>query len=155
VDGVVARIECGVQDRVHTNTAVVTIDSDGMPVAVQAGVTGVVAEMRAVLGATVEPGQVLAVVTDVVGGAVDDLGDVEPGEDPDPEVTCSRCGAQSLELGYVEDTGQHSEGRGLWVEGPFEMGFFGPRRSGRRRRAIEAYRCPQCMHLELFAIDEM
>lgn len=146
------------QDGVHASTAVVTIDSDGMPVAVQAGVTGVVAEMRAVLGATVEPGQVLAVVANVVGGDVDDLddlGDVEPGEDTGREVTCSRCGAQSLELGYLEDTGQHSEGRGLWIEGAFEMGFFGPRRSGRRRLAIEAYRCTVCTHLELFAIDEM
>ena len=60
-----------------------------------------------------------------------------------------------MEPGFIEDRGQGAPGYGRWVEGRLEQGLFGPRRFGRGRRAIEAYRCQLCSHLELFATDRV
>ncbi|QHC23856.1 hypothetical protein GR130_23320 [Streptomyces sp. GS7] len=57
-----------------------------------------------------------------------------------------------LEPGFVDDAGQGSAGYTRWIAGVLERGpFGGAKRAGRMRRQIDAYRCFQCGHLELFA----
>ncbi|MER7763951.1 hypothetical protein [Streptomyces sp. NPDC097619] len=70
----------------------------------------------------------------------------------DDTFRCSRCGAAGLEAGFIEDSGQHSRGFARWIQGALERGpLGGARRLGRPRWEIEAFRCPHCAHLELFA----
>ncbi|MFI7114191.1 hypothetical protein ACIBK9_48320 [Nonomuraea sp. NPDC050227] len=65
---------------------------------------------------------------------------------------CTHCGAEGLEPGFVTDQGSGAEGYAQWVEGELERGFFGRARlAGIPRWQIDAYRCPRCHHLELFA----
>ncbi|MER5380852.1 hypothetical protein OG788_37105 [Streptomyces sp. NBC_00647] len=67
-------------------------------------------------------------------------------------VRCTQCGTVGLEQGFVEDSGQNAPGFARWIAGPLERGLFGgAKRLGRPRRQIDAYRCPTCAHLELFA----
>ncbi|MFB7243729.1 hypothetical protein CW362_02480 [Streptomyces populi] len=57
-----------------------------------------------------------------------------------------------LEPGFVEDSGQGARGFARWGEGVLERGpLGGARPMGRPRRQIDAFRCPDCAHLELFA----
>lgn len=50
------------------------------------------------------------------------------------------------------DQGEQSKGFAHWVEGALERGVFGGARlMGRPKWEVDAYRCPQCGHLELFA----
>jgi hypothetical protein len=57
-----------------------------------------------------------------------------------------------LEPGFIEDSGQGSHGYGRWMAGALEKGpLGGAKRMGRPRWQIDAYRCPNCTHLELFA----
>ncbi|WP_030304262.1 hypothetical protein [Streptomyces katrae] len=68
------------------------------------------------------------------------------------EVRCTYCGTIGLEQGFVEDNGEGSRGYARWIAGPLERGLLGgAKRMGRPRRQIDAYRCPNCGHLELFA----
>jgi biotin-dependent enzyme len=151
--GIVTRVERGPGARVDPDTSVVTVESDNMQVAVEAGLAGVVDEVRAVVGAAVEPGEVLAVVAAYgVGG--EEIVDLEAAGGPPSRATvCTHCGSESMEPGFIEDRGQGSRGYGRWVEGHLERGLLGARRMGRRRRAIEAYRCVHCSHLDFFATD--
>lgn len=65
---------------------------------------------------------------------------------------CTQCGAVGLEPGFIEDSGEGSRGYARWIAGPLERGIFGgAKRLGRQRWQIEAFRCPVCRHLELFA----
>ncbi|WP_143688622.1 hypothetical protein [Streptomyces barkulensis] len=65
---------------------------------------------------------------------------------------CTQCGTTGLEPGFTEDSGDNSRGYARWIAGPLERGVFGgARRVGRPRWWIDAYRCPRCGHLELFA----
>ncbi|MFI6106643.1 hypothetical protein [Streptomyces sp. NPDC051310] len=67
-------------------------------------------------------------------------------------MTCGQCGRAGLEPGFIEDTGEHSRGYSRWIAGPLERGLFGgAKRMGRPRWQIDAFRCPDCGHLELFA----
>ncbi|GGQ40363.1 hypothetical protein ACFYNW_36950 [Streptomyces virginiae] len=67
---------------------------------------------------------------------------------------CTYCGGVGLEPGFVEDAGEGARGYARWIAGPLERGLFGgAKRLGRPRRRIEAYRCPHCSHLELFATE--
>ncbi|MER6198505.1 hypothetical protein ABT234_14225 [Streptomyces sp. NPDC001586] len=67
---------------------------------------------------------------------------------------CTYCGGVGLEPGFVEDAGEGTRGYARWIAGPLERGLFGgAKRLGRPRRRIEAYRCPRCSHLELFATE--
>ena len=70
--------------------------------------------------------------------------------------TCTHCGTVGLAEGFIEDSGENSRGYARWIEGALERGIFGgAKRMGRPRRQIEAYRCPKCGHLELFAAGEV
>ena len=151
--GIVARVERGPGGRVDPDSPVATVESDRMQVAVEAGVAGVVEEVRAVVGAWVEPGEVLAVVAAYGDGGAGIVDQEAAGGPSSGAIVCTRCGAEAMEPGFIEDGGQGAGGYGRWVEGRLERGLFGPRRMGRRRRAIEAYRCVQCSHLEFFATD--
>ncbi|WP_328886557.1 hypothetical protein [Streptomyces sp. NBC_00316] len=65
---------------------------------------------------------------------------------------CTHCGTVGLEPGFVEDAGQHSRGFARWIQGALERGpFGGAKRMGKPTWQIDAYRCPNCAHLELFA----
>ncbi|MFD4543608.1 hypothetical protein [Streptomyces bauhiniae] len=65
---------------------------------------------------------------------------------------CTHCGTVGLEPGFVEDAGQSSRGYARWIQGALEKGIFGgAKRMGRPTWQIDAYRCPNCAHLELFA----
>ncbi|WP_457134316.1 hypothetical protein [Mycobacteroides abscessus] len=65
-------------------------------------------------------------------------------------VRCTQCGTEGAEIGFLNDSGQYAAGHVRWMQGPLKIGFFGAKGSG-GRRAIEAWRCPTCGHLELFA----
>ncbi|CAN5423455.1 hypothetical protein BH10ACT1_BH10ACT1_10900 [soil metagenome] len=65
---------------------------------------------------------------------------------------CTHCNATPLVEGFVEDTGQSSYGYARWIPGPLKRGVFGgAKRLGKERWVINAHRCPNCGHLELFA----
>ncbi|MBT2457365.1 hypothetical protein [Streptomyces sp. ISL-86] len=65
---------------------------------------------------------------------------------------CTHCGTTGLEPGFVEDAGQNSRGYARWIAGALERGpFGGARRWGKPTWQIDAFRCPNCAHLELFA----
>jgi hypothetical protein len=67
---------------------------------------------------------------------------------------CTHCGSETLEPGFIEDTGESSMGYARWIAGPLETGTFGrARRLGKQRWRITAYRCSLCHHVELFARD--
>jgi len=64
---------------------------------------------------------------------------------------CTHCGANELEPGFIEDTGDHSRGYARWVEGALQRGpLGGVRLMGKKRSQIDAFRCLGCGHLELF-----
>ncbi|MFC5907721.1 hypothetical protein [Streptacidiphilus monticola] len=68
------------------------------------------------------------------------------------QIRCSQCGTIGLEQGFIEDNGQGSHGDARWVAGALERGpFGGAKRLGRQRLQVDAFRCPKCGHLELFA----
>lgn len=65
---------------------------------------------------------------------------------------CSSCGRHGLEPGFIEDSGQGSRGYARWIAGPLKRGFLGGARlMGKQRWQIEAFRCPSCGHLDLYA----
>ncbi|WSW90573.1 hypothetical protein OG714_12350 [Streptomyces sp. NBC_00989] len=67
-------------------------------------------------------------------------------------IRCAQCGAVGLEPGFVEDSGQGARGFARWIAGPLQRGSLGnAKRMGRPRWQIDAFRCPICAHLELFA----
>lgn len=66
--------------------------------------------------------------------------------------SCSACGGESLDPGFVEDAGEASQGYARWIPGPLERGVFGgARRFGKQRFMIEAERCSRCGFLMLYA----
>ncbi|GAA3475187.1 hypothetical protein [Nonomuraea roseola] len=65
---------------------------------------------------------------------------------------CTQCDSADLEPGFIEDSGEHSQGYARWIKGPLERGLFGgARRMGKTRWIVDAFRCVECSHLELFA----
>jgi len=72
------------------------------------------------------------------------------------EMTCTHCGGGQLEAGFIEDSGQSSKGYARWIAGTLDRGIFGGARLlGRQRWQVDAYRCVNCAHLELFAGTEV
>jgi phage FluMu protein Com len=72
------------------------------------------------------------------------------------QLRCTHCGTVGLEQGFVEDTGRASFGFVRWVPGLLERGAFGIAKSrGRPRLQVDAFRCPNCAHLELFAANQV
>ncbi|UED83593.1 hypothetical protein [Streptomyces profundus] len=68
------------------------------------------------------------------------------------DFTCPRCGSNQQEEGFVEDSGQSSQGYARWIAGPLRRGpMGGARRLGKQRWEIEAWRCTGCGRLELYA----
>jgi hypothetical protein len=65
---------------------------------------------------------------------------------------CTQCGAGDLEQGFIGDSAEGSPGYARWISGPLQLGpLGGARKMGRQRWQVDAYRCRQCAHLELFA----
>jgi hypothetical protein len=72
------------------------------------------------------------------------------------DLTCTHCGNPGLDQGFLEDSGEHSHGDTRWIAGPLQRGVFGrAKRLGRPRFQLDAFRCPNCGHLELFARQEL
>ncbi|MCB9585649.1 MAG: hypothetical protein H6718_09635 [Polyangiaceae bacterium] len=83
------------------------------------------------------------------------------------QAKCTACGGE-LETGYIPDTGELVSPRAslmwaaVWVKGiaKARRGFFAAMRGGgidvrgEQPLAIEAHRCTECGHLELFANHE-
>jgi hypothetical protein len=66
-------------------------------------------------------------------------------------IKCTQCSATDLESGFLQDLDRIARDA-QWIPGPLERGLLGgARRMGRQRRQIDAFRCTQCGHLELFA----
>jgi ribosomal protein L37E len=67
--------------------------------------------------------------------------------------SCSACGHEELEPGFMEDTGDHP-GYGRWIPGELKTGPFGGAKTfGKERLDVHAFRCTRCSHLDLFAVD--
>ncbi|NRQ30709.1 hypothetical protein HII36_02505 [Nonomuraea sp. NN258] len=67
---------------------------------------------------------------------------------------CTHCGHQGLEPGFLSDRQQPTFD--VWVEGELERGLLGgPKLMGRPKWIVDAHRCPQCHHLELFARHQL
>jgi len=65
--------------------------------------------------------------------------------------SCSWCGEASFDPGFLQDSGEGSQGALRWVTGALERSFFGGAKSfGRERRDVQGARCSACGHLELF-----
>ncbi|WP_233251383.1 hypothetical protein [Serinibacter arcticus] len=72
------------------------------------------------------------------------------GRAPAPS-TCTACGAESLEAGFIEDSGEGSPGFARWIPGALERGMFGgARRMGRQRFEVVAMACQRCRHVDLY-----
>jgi hypothetical protein len=65
---------------------------------------------------------------------------------------CRWCGEGELEAGYLEDSYEASWSTNIaWIAGPVQRGLLGgAKRKGRKRQEVDAYRCAQCSHIELF-----
>ncbi|WTD07765.1 hypothetical protein OHA54_00330 [Streptomyces anulatus] len=67
-------------------------------------------------------------------------------------IRCTQCGAVGLTQGFVDESGQGARGFVRWIAGPLQRSRFGfVKKVGRPTYQIDAYRCPTCAHLELFA----
>ncbi|MFE2066621.1 MULTISPECIES: hypothetical protein [unclassified Streptomyces] len=65
---------------------------------------------------------------------------------------CTQCGHVGLEQGFVGDTGQGARGDARWFGSLIDRGLMGIARTrGLPQWQIDAFRCPNCAHLELFA----
>jgi ribosomal protein L37E len=66
--------------------------------------------------------------------------------------SCSSCGGETFDPGFVEDAGEGSRGYTRWIPGPLERGIFGgARKAGKQRFMIEANRCSRCGFLMMYA----
>jgi hypothetical protein len=66
------------------------------------------------------------------------------------ERKCTHCGGTALEEGFIGEN--HDSDHVRWFSGPLTKGLFGAIKvKGRRRLNVEAWRCGDCEHLELFA----
>ena len=69
---------------------------------------------------------------------------------------CSQCGNEGLEPGFLSDAQAQTPGFAVWVDGELEQGVFGGVKLwGRPKFQVDAYRCPNCSHLELFTSYEI
>lgn len=64
--------------------------------------------------------------------------------------TCAQCGGR-MEQGFIPEATRHSNGPSEWIEGPPEKGWAGLKLRGKRRLAVETYRCQRCGVLESYA----
>jgi hypothetical protein len=72
--------------------------------------------------------------------------------------SCSSCGHEELEPGFVSDSGGNSDGNGYgrWVRGELEVGMLGGAKlTGRKQFEVQAFRCTRCSLLHLFAADAL
>ncbi|MEV8038805.1 hypothetical protein [Streptomyces sp. NPDC086182] len=69
---------------------------------------------------------------------------------------CTQCGQVGLEQGFVSDTGQGARGYARWFGSLLERGILGMAKTrGLPQWQIDAFRCPNCAHLELFAVERL
>ena len=76
---------------------------------------------------------------------------LRPADAGRPRPRCTQCSWEDLRQGFLEDRGEGSGGDVRFVDGPLSRGpFGGAQRFGRSRRAVHAYHCTRCGHVELF-----
>ncbi|MEW2306411.1 hypothetical protein AB0958_41780 [Streptomyces sp. NPDC006655] len=69
---------------------------------------------------------------------------------------CTHCGQVGLEQGFVSDTGKGARGYARWFGSLLERGMLGIAKTrGLPQWQIDAFRCPNCGHLELFAAQRL
>jgi len=71
----------------------------------------------------------------------------------DPQnLRCGECGNVGMDRGFILERLDSGEFETKWVRGAPEPSFWrGTKTSDKERLPIEAYRCPQCGALKLFA----
>lgn len=79
-----------------------------------------------------------------------------PFQTPRVIVKCTHCDSADLETGFIFDSGQGPR-YGRWASGQLKLGSFGGAEHAWNipKRQIDAYRCPQCGHLELSSTGEI
>ena len=69
--------------------------------------------------------------------------------------SCTACGHEELEPGFMSDTGARP-GYGRWIRGELETGIFGGAKLYNKEHwEVQAFRCTQCSHLELYAAEPL
>ncbi|MEU8947130.1 hypothetical protein [Streptomyces sp. NPDC048489] len=69
---------------------------------------------------------------------------------------CTQCHQVGLEQGFVSDSGSGALGFARWFGGFLERGIWGiVKTRGLPQWQIDAFRCPNCAHLELFAVQRL
>nr|WP_249400059.1 hypothetical protein [Streptomyces argyrophyllae] len=69
---------------------------------------------------------------------------------------CTQCGQVGLEQGFVSDSGQGSRGYARWFGSLLERGIMGIAKTrGLPQWQIDAFRCANCAHLELYAVQRL
>jgi predicted nucleic-acid-binding Zn-ribbon protein len=70
----------------------------------------------------------------------------------DRDHTCPKC-KTSMQEGYVIDYGDTNTRRAAsWISGQPERGFlFGLAIKGKQQTTLQAFRCPACSYVELYA----
>ena len=64
---------------------------------------------------------------------------------------CTACRSVALEPGFLEDRGEGSLGYVRWIAGALQTGVFGGAKvTGKKRHAVDAFRCTACGHLDLY-----
>lgn len=72
---------------------------------------------------------------------------------PSVPMHCTHCQSRNLAPGFLGAMTQHHR-HVSWVAGPMERGVLGGTKMfGRTRLLAEAFRCGDCGHLELFAVQ--
>lgn len=67
--------------------------------------------------------------------------------------SCSSCGGETLEPGFMTDRNVGDGGYALWLSGQLEATQHrGAKHRGRNQLAVHAHRCTRCGHLDLFAL---
>ncbi len=65
--------------------------------------------------------------------------------------TCPKCGGR-MDRGFIPETKEHATSVNVWVEGMPEKSFWtGIKTRGRKKLAIETWRCGRCCYLESYA----
>ena len=64
--------------------------------------------------------------------------------------SCPKCGGR-MEQGFIPDSKQNGTKITEWVEGAPEKKWYGLVIRGKRKLAVESWRCGRCAYLESYA----
>ena len=64
--------------------------------------------------------------------------------------SCPKCGGR-MEQGFIPEATRHSNGPSEWIEGAPEKSWGSLKIRGKRRLAVQTFRCGRCTYLESYA----